>query len=257
LTCKNGMSNCKKWCGDEPVIRVECCGLSAKCLPFPEPMLFLRWYLWIAPNILLAPCIYGLLRKLWYRDLPLFVGYTALQFLFFAVSITLDRMPSVTLSLYCWVILILTALSAILELAVVYELAESLIVSRSSLSRVLRPLMRWVIAALLLITAVSVATLNQGSIERVMTAFQALDLPTSAIKLGLLLTLVLFACATHIVAELACWYCGGLCDISQCRTCGSSSVFRTWPQLLWPHRYTPFGRVSRLCSDLACVHFPA
>ena len=161
-------------------------------------MLFLRWYLWIVPNILLAPCIYGLIRKRRYRELPLFVGYTAIQFIFFVVSITLDRVSTVTLSQYRWGILILTAVSAFVELAVLYELAESLVVSRSSLSRVLRPLMRWVIAVLLLVTAASLATFNRGSMGQVMNAFQALDLPTNAIKLGLLLTLVLFARALRI-----------------------------------------------------------
>lgn len=161
-------------------------------------MLFLRWYLWVAPNILLAPCICGLLRKRSYRELPLFTAYTAVQFIFFVVSFALDRVPTVSLSLYRWAILILTAASAILELAVVYELAENLIVSHSSLSRVLRPLMRWVIAVLLLVTAASLATFNRESTERVMKAFQALDLPTNAIKLGLLLTLVLFARALRI-----------------------------------------------------------
>jgi hypothetical protein len=93
---------------------------------------------------------------------------------------------------------ILTGASAIIELGVIYELTDELIVSRSSLRRVLRLLMRWAMAALVMVTAACLAIFRQDGIERAMKAFQVPEFSSSILLVGLLLALLVFARALHI-----------------------------------------------------------
>ncbi len=161
-------------------------------------MLFLRWYLWIAPNALLVPCLCGLLkrpsrhRNLW------FVSYVAAQLLLFLASVLLGFSSPRFLALYRWVMDALTGIIAVIELGVIYELADDLIMSRSSLGRILRPLMRWTIVVLVLVTAACVALFPQAGVDRPMKAFQVLDFSSSILLVGLLLTVLTFTRALHI-----------------------------------------------------------
>lgn len=161
-------------------------------------MLLLRWYLWIVPNLLLVLCLCGLFRKRWYRRVPWFIGYTIAQFTLFVSSLLVGLASPSFLILYRWVMDALTGVTAIIELGVIYELADDLMVSRSSLSRVLRPLIRWTVAMLALFAAVCLAIFHQGSIDKAMQAFQVLDFWSSVLQVGLLLTLLLFARALRI-----------------------------------------------------------
>jgi hypothetical protein len=161
-------------------------------------MLFLRWYFWIAPNLLLVPCLYGLIRTRRYRSVPWFTVFTAAQLVLFLASVLIGLTSTPFLALYRWVMDTLTAVSAIIELGVIYELADDLIVSRSSLSRVLRPLMRWTIAVLSLVAAASLAVFHQVGIDKAMKAFQVLDFSSSVLQVGLLVALLVFARALQI-----------------------------------------------------------
>jgi hypothetical protein len=75
---------------------------------------------------------------------------------------------------------------------VIYELVNQLILSRSTLGRTLRTVMRWSATILVLLTAVVSARLGL-TVERVVNAFSALDFSTSALQVGLLLVLFLFS----------------------------------------------------------------
>ena len=161
-------------------------------------MLFLRWYLWIAPNLLLAPCLCGLLWKRWHRRLPWFVAYTGAQLVLFLSSVLIALISTSLLTLYRWVSVTLTGLTAIIELGVIYELANDLIMSRSSLSRVLRPLMRWTIVVLVLFAAASLAVFHQTGVDGAIKAFQMLDFSSSVLLVGMLVALLVFARALQI-----------------------------------------------------------
>jgi|SRR5579864_246294 len=163
---------------------------------FPRWYLFLRWSLWVAPNLLLVPCLYGLSRRRTYRTFPLFFASVAAQLALFAAALfivlTLANSPSHML-MYRRVVIADVGISGLLGLGVMYELADQLIASRSSLRSVMQHLLRWTVALLLLVAATCSALIPQGSIEQIGKVFQVLDFSSNLVKLGLLLTLVIFS----------------------------------------------------------------
>lgn len=167
-------------------------------------MFLVRTYLLIAPNILLAICLIEILRRKIQEHYPILTAYFAVCLLQFLVSFTLNllyfsphRSPSFV-AIYQWVTVISTGVVSLFEIAVLYELANDLVLRRSRLAASLRPVLRWA-AALLLLTAFGVSALfSQPGTRRVMAAFETLDFSSNLIKVGLLLVLVLFTRALQI-----------------------------------------------------------
>jgi hypothetical protein len=85
-----------------------------------------------------------------------------------------------------------------LGLAVVYELANKLLISRSSIASVLRLTLRLSLAVLVLGAAIGAGSLSQISTQRVMNIFETLDFSSSLILAGMLVTLFAFARALWI-----------------------------------------------------------
>ena len=145
------------------------------------------WYLWIAPNVLCALAVVPALRRKCYDRLPWFffnLCYFPLQA---AAGIALIRFPLV----YRKFVLFSILASAAIALAMIYELAQKLILSHSSLAHLLRPLPRWSAAVLVLLATLAAALFY----PRVQTGQLAMTLSvsTNLIAVGLLLTLVLVA----------------------------------------------------------------
>lgn len=162
----------------------------------PRSYLWLRWYLWVAPSLLLLPCLYGLLRRRLYRTFPLFVAFVAAQPASLAaalfITLTLANSPSHML-MYRRVLVADVGISGLLGLGVMYELADNLIASRFSLRPVVQRLLRWAVGLLLLAATACSALIPQGSMELVGRIFQEVDFSSHLLELGLLLTLILFA----------------------------------------------------------------
>ncbi|HZP17661.1 MAG TPA: hypothetical protein VFB00_06840 [Terriglobales bacterium] len=159
-------------------------------------MLFLRWYLWVAPNVLVAACLVGFLRRRDRRQFPVFIGYCIFTLAAFAALLTTDFLVQhslVTLRLYRVILVALTGVSAVLELWVLYELASEMFLSHSSLAHALRPFFRWVLAIFLLIAAAVSAALPEAGDGRIMNAFEILNFSSNLVKVGLLLSLLLFS----------------------------------------------------------------
>jgi hypothetical protein len=156
----------------------------------------LRWYLWIAPDVLVGICLLGLLRTRRQRQLPIFAIYLGLEFSLFLTLITIEGLVFKSLlarNIYDWVNTVGSALVTTLELCVLFELANELIISRSSSAQVLRTVLRWT-GALLLIVAAGVSPLfSQSGLRRVMKTFQTVDFSLNLIIIGLLLALLLFS----------------------------------------------------------------
>jgi len=161
-------------------------------------MLFLRYYLWIAPHLLLALVLVGSVRKGLSRQLPIFFSFVVFELIQFGALFTLSVLAATSIDRYRWVAVLGMAISAFLILAVIFELANDLLVSRSSLTGVLRPLLRWGTAALLLFAAIACAILPALGVQRVLNMFQVLDFTSSLLQTGLLLSLLLFSRALHI-----------------------------------------------------------
>lgn len=161
-------------------------------------MLFLRYYLWIVPHLLVGFLLISALRKRLYKLLPIFFIYLVFELAQFLTLFAISRMSSFSMVGYRWVLVAGLAIGTSLELGVIYELANDLLLPRSSLVGVLRPLLRRCGAALLLLAAILSATLREVSVERVMNIFQVLDFSSSLLLAGLLVTLFLFSRALHV-----------------------------------------------------------
>lgn len=164
-------------------------------------MLFLRWYLFVAPSVLLGCCAFLLWRQRLDRKYPIFAAYVGFQFLQFIVLFTADllALSSIgSLATYRWVLVGATGVVAVLQVGVLYELASELLLSQSSLANSVRPLLRRSLASVLLIAVGSSALLPQTASERVVTAFQVLDFASNLMATGLLLTLTLCTRALRI-----------------------------------------------------------
>jgi hypothetical protein len=158
-------------------------------------MFLLRLYLWLAPVALLLACLVVFLYRGFQKQFPVFLAYIVVEL---AHSLTLIVIVALlphsprSLEIYRWALVLGTGMTAILACGALYELASMLLLSHSSLGRTLRPLPRWSAAVLVLLAAASSALLSSRGMEQVMGVFQTLDFSTNLVKIGLLLTLVLF-----------------------------------------------------------------
>ena len=159
-------------------------------------MNFLRWYLWIGPDILVGVCLAGLLLRRRQRQLPVFVTYLSFEIAAFLSSLTANELVTrklLSIDRYRWVMTAGSALCLLVELCVLYELASELMVSRSSSARVLRGVLRWTAGILLLVAATVSASFSEPGLQGVVKVFQSLDFSSNLIIIGLLLSLMIFS----------------------------------------------------------------
>jgi hypothetical protein len=160
-----------------------------------NPVSFLRWYLWVVPHILLAVCFWGLLRRPRSRALPMFRCYLVVATVGFVCLLTpallIPRFP-VALSWYKVINIATLTATELATLAVIYELADQLLVSHLALRTVARRLMRWAIAVSLLVAAGISPLLQNASFKDPLKIFEAVDFVGSLTILGLMLTLLVF-----------------------------------------------------------------
>ena len=89
-------------------------------------------------------------------------------------------------SLYGWVLVALTLGSFFLEIAVIYELWNTLVLSHSSAASIFRPLPRWTAAVLLLIATAIAAFLPQNVSSESFQVYSTLNVSLNLIDFGLL-----------------------------------------------------------------------
>jgi len=162
-------------------------------------MIFFQYYLWVAPHALLPVLLTIIWRRGWHKRLPFFFCFAGFQLLQFLTLFALSRFVTLSsISLYHWVLTIGLGISALLELGAVFELAEALLLNRVSLSNSLRLLMKWSLAALLLISAAASASFAAIGFHGAARIFSVLDFCASVVEAGLLVTLFLFSGALRI-----------------------------------------------------------
>src|SRR5436309_1919063 len=123
-------------------------------------MLFLRYYLWIAPHLICGLALVIAFRRKLHRAHPAFVSLLAFDFFFelwFLWAIALLFSPAA----YKWWIVIDVAATFLLELLVLYELAREVLLARTWMSRIFQPLPRWTAAALVLLAVTLAALIPQ------------------------------------------------------------------------------------------------
>ncbi|HEV2696809.1 MAG TPA: hypothetical protein VGU90_02380 [Terriglobales bacterium] len=163
-------------------------------------MFFLRYYLWFAPEFLLAIYLAVLLRRK-QTAYPVFISYLAFKLMHGLLMIGIDycfRFSPTLVAAYRSVLVIGNGIGAVLEIAVVYELADQLIRPSSYLAGILRPLLRWMVAFLILAGAIASALLSYSGDGYLVTSLEIVQLSSSLLRLGLLVTLVVFSRTLHV-----------------------------------------------------------
>lgn len=161
-------------------------------------MLFASYYLWIAPHILLGIVLICLLRRGLQRQLPIFFGYVLFELVQFIVLFTIFLHSPFRADIYQWTLVVGEGVSSILELGVIYELANELLFSRSTSGLVLRRALQAILALLMLGAAIGSGAFSGISVQRVVNIFEAVNFSSNLIEAGMVLTLFIFARAMRI-----------------------------------------------------------
>jgi hypothetical protein len=161
-------------------------------------MLFASYYLWIAPHILLGIVLICLLRRGLQRQLPIFFGYVLFELVQFIVLFTIFLHSPFRADIYQWTLVVGEGVSSILELGVIYELANELLFSRSTAGLVLRRALQAILALLLLGAAIGSGAFSGISVQRVVNIFEVVNFSSNLIEAGMVLTLFIFARALRI-----------------------------------------------------------
>jgi hypothetical protein len=166
-------------------------------------MLFARYYFWIAPHLLLAILLVRLVRLRVQKQLPLFLAYVVFQLVQFLTAFVISLFifyihSPLTTAVYRWALLFGNGISTLLVIGVIYELANEMVLSRSPLAPVLRPVFGGTLGALVLAAAISSGAMSDISVHRVMNMLQLLDFCSSLVQAGMLVMLFLLTSALRI-----------------------------------------------------------
>lgn len=161
-------------------------------------MFYASYYLWIAPHVLLSIFLICLLGSRLQRQLPIFVGYVVFELVQFTALFTIYLHSPFSAVIYKWTLVVGTGISSILELGVIYELANELLLSRSTLASVLRPALQVILALLVLCAAIGSGAVSGISVQRVTNVFEMLDFSSNLIEAGMVLALFIFARALRV-----------------------------------------------------------
>jgi hypothetical protein len=157
-------------------------------------MLFVRYYLWIAPHILLGVFLVIFFVKGLQGQLPSVATYASVNLALFLLGVICRLRSPFPTDAYRWIVLVLGGgLLTAADLWVIYELLNKLVLSRSSLARMGRLLLSGTLAVLLLGAAAAVGTVSKIGVDQALNIFEAVDLSSSLIIVGLLLVLFIFS----------------------------------------------------------------
>lgn len=160
-------------------------------------MTFLRYYLFIAPHVLLALFLLILWLRRLQTHIPVFTVYVIIEEIVFlcAMGVTLHR-PFSRVA-YSWVVLLGNGLTSVLVLGVVYKLADILIFSRFSFPR-LRTGFAGTLAALVLFAGLISGNLAKITVPVASNILHVIDFCAGLIQAGMLLLLLGLSRALHV-----------------------------------------------------------
>jgi hypothetical protein len=161
-------------------------------------MLFLRYYFWIAPHVLLGLILFVALRKRLLFQLPVFYVFVAFEILRFIVLFTINFLPRFSVVQYEWALVLGLGVSILLRIGTILEAANELLSAHVVLAPSFRVVLKCVSGFLVLVAVAASARLTVFGIERARYLFHTLDLSSSVLQVGLLVTAFLFTRAFHI-----------------------------------------------------------
>jgi len=133
-------------------------------------------------------------RRKCLSSLPTFfscLGFYALQSVVYLLILPLCFAFTRVAQLYGWILVSSTLAGLSLEIAVIYELWNKVVLSRSSVANIVRPLPRWSAAVLLLVITIVAALLPQNVSNHALQLYSTLSASLNLLNLGLLLILLL------------------------------------------------------------------
>lgn len=116
----------------------------------------------------------------------------------FSVLFTIYLHSPFAVVVYKWTLVIGEGVGSILELGVIYELADELLLSRSSLVSVLRPALQVILALLLLGAGIGSGAFSGISVQTVTNIFEMINFSSNLILAGMVLALFIFARALRV-----------------------------------------------------------
>jgi hypothetical protein len=153
----------------------------------------LKYYLIVAPHILLGGVLLCLFRRKLYRTFPVFLIYVASELIQFSILFTMILLPSTSGREYGITYSASSAVSTALRFGVIYEIFLHLFRNYPILSRLGKPMLRWATTGLLL-AALTLAVYTGGNrFNQVMYLLNVLDRTASILQCGLLIALLSFA----------------------------------------------------------------
>lgn len=160
-------------------------------------MLYLYFFLWIAPHACLAIAVLLALSKGIQKYLPFFFSFLVYEVFSFAVgfacyawAVHWHKGDPTASMVYHWDHLVDDGLAAVLKIAALYEVATLTLFSRFSPSDTLRTLFRWTSAALVLTAVAFAAALVSAGQLHILKVLGMLDFSVGFVEIGLLLTLL-------------------------------------------------------------------
>ena len=152
-------------------------------------MLALRYYLWIAPDILCGIALFIAVRRHLHRRFPAFI--TLLSFCLIELLTGAVIGVFFSISIYRWWLVIDVAAVFLLEIFVLFEIAREALLSCLSPRRAERPLPWWAAAALIPIAAALAMLVPETAQGLATNLFQALNFALNLIVATLLLAMLL------------------------------------------------------------------
>lgn len=161
-------------------------------------MLFVSYYFWIAPHVLLAVVGVGLLRQKLHRRFPFFFSYVVFELIQFLILFSMNLTGRFSLASYQWALTSGLVVSLLVKCGVLAEASQELFYRQSSLRPMLISWLRAVGASLLLCASLASMLLFRSDAVRLERIFSTLDFSLNMILSGLLLLLLLFARYLHV-----------------------------------------------------------
>lgn len=164
-------------------------------------MQLVTWYLFIAAHAVLAACLVALVHQQRSKEYPIFSGYMVCELVSFLIAFTLVHLfwhSLASRSTYLWTAVYASVITTAVEVAMLYELSDKLILSRSLLGATLRPLLRWSGAVLLLIAAAVSGFVAHPGMGRVFNVFETLNFASHLIVFGILFVLLVYSQALQV-----------------------------------------------------------
>ena len=156
-------------------------------------MRLVELYLDIAPQLFLVVAFVVMVRRKLLKLYPFFFSLISFQLLYFAAALLIYHYavsdPAHLSQFYKWTVTSGMAIGSILEFGVLYELSDTLLLSRIERWEGLRPFLGWTAAILVLAASVASALLAQANLSRVLAIFQTLNFSVNLIKVGFLLVI--------------------------------------------------------------------